>query len=150
MAARYLLACTLALTICSCGEEAAKIEDYNTRPVRLPNGVEIRAEVMMHPEDMMRGMMFRDSLAADRGMLFIHGEPGKYTYWMFQVRIPLDIIWLDADKRIVEMAPNTPPCTVRASQCPQYGGNEKALYVLELAAGSIEKHSLRVGSQLSF
>lgn len=145
-----LLACALALAFGSCSERAAKLEDYNTRPVRLPDGTVIRAELMMHPDDMMRGMMFRESLAPDRGMLFIHGEPGRYSYWMYQVRIPLDIIWLDADKRIVEMSPNTPPCQTKASQCPQYGGHEKALYVLELAAGSIEKHGLKLGSRLDF
>jgi len=139
-----------ALALLACRNEALKLEDLNTRPVRLPNGVEIRAEVMMHPEDMIRGMMYRDSLPPDRGMLFIHGEPGQYTYWMYQVKIPLDIIWLDAQKRIVEMSPQTPPCTSRASECPHYGGNVKALYVLELAAGSIEKHGLRLGSQLEF
>lgn len=142
--------CAAALTLGSCGEPAARLEDYNTRPVRLPDGAVIRAEVMYRPEDMMRGMMFRESLAEDRGMLFVHGEPGLYSYWMYQVKIPLDLIWLDADKRIVEMSPNAPPCRAKASQCPQYGGNQKALYVLELAAGSIEKHGLKLGSRLDF
>lgn len=150
MDARMVLACGLALALGACGEPPVKLEDYNTRPVRLPNGAVIRAEVMFRPEDMVRGMMYRDSLAPDRGMLFLHGEPGRYSYWMYQVKIPLDLIWLDADKRIVEMSPNTPPCRSKASQCPQYGGNQEALYVLELAAGSIEKHGLKLGSRLEF
>jgi uncharacterized membrane protein (UPF0127 family) len=147
---RLVFLLVTASLLLACRNEALKLEDLNTRPVRLPNGVEIRAEVMMHPEDMIRGMMYRDSLPPDRGMLFIHGEPGQYTYWMYQVKIPLDIIWLDAQKRIVEMSPHTPPCTTRASECPHYGGNVKALYVLELAAGSIERHGLRIGSRLEF
>ncbi|MCW5981561.1 MAG: DUF192 domain-containing protein [Bryobacteraceae bacterium] len=134
----------------SCGERPATLDTFNTRLIALPNGSRVRAEVAVRPEDVMRGMMFRDSLAEDRGMLFIHGEPGKYTYYMYQVRIPLDILWLDANRRIVEISANTPPCTTRASECPLYGGNEPALYVLELAAGSVERHGLRVGQQLSF
>lgn len=149
-ARRLLFLVAMAVAFPACHNDALKLEDMNTRPVRLPSGGVIRAEVMIHPEDMIRGMMYRDSLAPDRGMLFIHGEPGQYTYWMYQVKIPLDIIWLDADKRIVEMSPHTPPCTTRASECPHYGGKAKALYVLELAAGSIDRHGLRLGSQLEF
>ena len=152
MALRWLsgLAFPILLLTLSCSEKPTTMATFNTRLVTLPDGSEIRAEVMAHPEDMMRGMMFRDSLAADRGMLFIHGEPGRFKYFMFQVRIPLDIIWMDRNRRIVELSPNTPPCKTRASDCPTYGGNENALYVLELQAGSIEKHRLKAGHQLSF
>ena len=138
------------LTVIGCGQKSATMEDFNTRVITLPDKFTIRAEVMTHPEDMLRGMMFRTELAPDRGMLFIHGEPGTYQYYMYQTLIPLDIIWLDTNKRIVEMSPNSPPCKTRASQCPLYGGNEEALYVLELAAGGIDEHNLRVGARLQF
>ena len=152
MALRWLggFAIFVATLTLSCSEKPATLETFNTRLVTLPDGFEIRAEVMVHQQDMMRGMMFRDSLAPDRGMLFIHGEPGRYTYFMFQVRIPLDIIWMNQNRTIVEMSPNTPPCKTRASECPVYGGRQDALYVLELQAGSIERHRLREGQQLSF
>ena len=152
--AQRLLIVFLGLSVClaaaGCSQKAVTLEEYNTSLITLPNTYQVRAEVMMHPQDVMRGMMFRDELAPDRGMLFIHGEPGQYPYWMYQVRIPLDIIWLNENRRIVEMSPNTPPCETKASHCPSYGGNENALYVLELAAGSIEKHGLRVGAALRF
>lgn len=152
MALRYpgglaLLAFALAL---SCGEKPATLETYYTRTITLPDGFQVRAEVMIRPEDMMRGMMFRDDVAPDRGMLFIHGEPGRYTYYMYQVRIPLDIIWLDGNRRIVEISPDTPPCKTQASRCPLYGGKETALYVLELGGGSVARHGLKVGQQLQF
>ena len=105
------------------------MDTFDTRVVTLPDGFRVRAQVMADPVDMLRGMMFRDSLAANRGMLFIHPKPGKYQYWMYQVRIPLDIIWMDANGRIVEMSPNTPPCKTKASACPKYGGHETALMV---------------------
>lgn len=132
-----------------CGPEPVKLEDFNTRVVTLPNGFKVRAEVMTHPQDMMRGMMFRNSLEEGRGMLFLHAEPGLYPYWMYQVRIPLDILWLDRDGRIVEVAPDTPPCPSKsAMECPNYGGTKEALTILELPAGSIAKHGLRVGDRL--
>lgn len=139
------------LAMVACGPKPVTLDDYHSTPITLPDGTKIMAETMRRPEDMMRGMMFRDSLAPDRGMLFVHGEPGPYAYWMYQVRIPLDILWLDQQRRIVEISPNTPPCkSSSARECPSYGGREKALFVLELNAGMVEKHKLRVGDQLKF
>jgi hypothetical protein len=126
------------------------MEEYYTREVTLPGGRKIRAEVMTHPTDMMRGMMFRDSLAPDRGMLFIHAEPGNYSYWMHQVKIPLDIIWLDSSQAVVEIQANTPPCHSGAKDCPQYGGRERSQYVLELGGGMAAKYGLRVGDRVVF
>ncbi len=137
------------LVAAACGDtRTVSLEEFNTRVVTLPDGFQVRAELMTHPQDMMRGMMFRKSLPEDRGMLFIHGSPGQYSYWMYQVEIPLDIIWMDRNGRVVELSPNTPPCESEASQCPSYGGTVESLYVLELAAGSIEKHGIRIGSRI--
>jgi uncharacterized protein len=118
--------------------------------VTLPNGQKIRAEVMTRTEDMMRGMMFRDSLAPDRGMLFVHARPGRFGYHMRNVRIPLDIIWLNENHRIVEISANTPPCASDAPNCPSYGGNADAQYVLELAGGMAKNYGLNVGDYLIF
>jgi uncharacterized membrane protein (UPF0127 family) len=126
------------------------VEEFYTQIVTLPRGQQIRAEVSTNPTDMARGMMFRDSLAPDRGMLFMHPSPGLYSYWMYQVRIPLDIIWLDTSRRIVEISANTPPCRTKASQCPSYGGQQKSLFVLELAGGMADKYGLRLGDFISF
>jgi len=148
MRSTCLLIAVLALA--GCGDKPVTLEEYQTQLVTFPDGSKIRAEVMTHPTDMMRGMMFRDSLPEDRGMLFIHGSPGPYPYWMYQVQIPLDIIWMDMNRRIVEISANTPPCRKKATECPNYGGHEKALFVLELAGGVAAKHNLRVGAALSF
>ncbi|MGH9673729.1 MAG: DUF192 domain-containing protein [Bryobacteraceae bacterium] len=144
---RLLAAALLVLASC---RPATTLDEFLTREITLPDGFKIRAEVMTRPEDMMRGMMFRNELPEGRGMLFVHGEPGNYAYWMYQVRIPLDIVWLDSTRRIVEVSQNTPPCKTVASQCPQYGGKEKALMILELPAGSVARHNLRVGNALDF
>ncbi len=119
-------------------------------PVRLAGWHEIGAVVLTRAQDLMRGMMFRESLAPDRGMLFVHTAPGRYPYWMFQCRIPLDIIWLDSSKRIVEISAETPPCTGESSTCPTYGGNHDAQYVLELAGGMARKYGLQPGALISF
>ena len=130
------------------------MDEFQTTPLKLPNGTTIRIETMMRKEDMMRGMMFRDKLPNDRGMLFIHGSPGLYPYWMHQVKIPLDIIWMDQNKRIVEMVPYAPPCPIQGPEaqerCPTFGGHQPATYVLELAGGSIARLGLKHGDRLDF
>jgi uncharacterized protein len=145
------LALFLILFTSSCGgSRSANPDVLNTTVVRLPDGGEITAEVVTAAEDMMRGLMFRDSLAPDRGMLFAYAKAGTYQFWMYQVRIPLDMIWMDRNHRIVEIAANVPPCTTSASQCAQYGGHAEAQYILELAGGVAAKHGLRVGDTLAF
>ncbi len=144
-----VLVLAAALGLCAgCSRNSATGDGLLT--ITLPGGQEIRAEVMTRPEDLMRGMMFRDSLAPDRGMLFVHTEPGRYSYWMFQCLIPLDIIWLDAARRIVEISADTPPCKGEARTCPSYGGNHDAVYVLELAGGMAARHGLKEGDTIRF
>jgi len=62
----------------------------------------------------------------------------------------LDIVWLDADRKVVEIIQNVPPCTTAASQCPTYGGKRPSLYVLELAGGTAQRYGLRVGESVAF
>jgi len=136
----------LALAVCSRNQPL----ELGMQWVTLPGGQKIRAEVLIRPDDMARGMMFRDSLAPDRGMLFVHPNPGRYKYWMFQCLIPLDIIWMDANRKIVEISANTPPCRTEAASCPNYGGNFDSLYVLELAGGMARKYGLKLGDTITF
>ena len=140
----------LTLTLAGCGPKPDPLEDYGTRMVKLPGGQQVRAEVLINPQDLARGMMFRDSLAPDRGMLFLHQQAGEYPYWMYQVRIPLDMIWMDRDRRVVEIAASAPPCRTEPGQCPTYGGHYRAQYVLELAGGMAAKYGIKLGETLEF
>lgn len=148
----YWVLVVLALfTSCANQNKTASLEDLYTREVKLPDGAKFRAEVVTSKFDMSRGMMFRDSLPPDRGMLFIHGEPGLFSYWMYQVRIPLDLIWMDQNRLITEIVANAEPCkSESAAKCPQYGGKRRSLFVLELNAGMAAKHNLKPGDRLDF
>ena len=146
----FTAAVVLMLLLPGC-RNADPVRDFSSSDVILPDGNVIKAEVMVKDEDMTRGMMFRDSLAPDRGMLFMHQRPGMYPYWMFQVKIPLDLIWMDRQRRIVEIVPDVPPCTSKdPRECKQFGGNAEAMYVLELAGGSAARHGLQKARQLQF
>ena len=122
-----------------------------TTPVTLPNGKVIRAELATEPQEQQRGLMFRTRLAPDHGMLFVFPEPGNHPFWMYHTLIPLDIIWMDASRRVVFLSPNTPPCpSENARECLNYGGQVTARFVLELAGGSIAAQGLQVGDTLRF
>jgi uncharacterized protein len=137
------------MLLCACGSKSDQI--VNTTEVTFPNGEKVIAETMLRDIDQMRGMMFRDSLAKDHGMLFVHTAEENHPYWMYQVRIPLDIVWMSHDRRIVEISANTPPCpSTAAHECPEFGGHEKSRYVLELAGGAAARYGLKVGETLSF
>jgi uncharacterized membrane protein (UPF0127 family) len=130
----------------ACSEPTTRPEDIGTRLITMPGGQKVRVEVKILPEDIMRGMMFREKLDQDRGMMFLHKPPGSYPKWMYQVKIPLDIIWMDDRGNIVEVVANVPPCLqASARQCPTYGGTKKAQVVLELAAGMAAKYGLETG-----
>jgi uncharacterized membrane protein (UPF0127 family) len=140
----------LLLTACSDSGTAMKPEEYYTIPLRFPNGKVIRVEQLTQPQEIRRGMMFREDLPEDRGLLFYHDKPGHYSYWMYQVRIPLDIIWLDGQKRIVQVVHQAPPCPGPQEKCPVYGGSFESKYVLEVRAGVAKANGLRPGVQLEF
>ena len=91
-----------ALLSAACGSRDTVTEELATRTVVLPGGQEIRAEVKFSAEQMKYGMMFRESLPRDRGMLFVHKKPGAYSYWMHNMRIPLDIVFMsDAEPVLI-------------------------------------------------
>jgi len=95
-----------------------------------------------------RGLMFRASLAADQGMLFIFDSQGEYPFWMKNTQIPLDIIWIDEDRKVVFISADTSPCL--QATCESIDPQKLAKYVLELNGGAAQKIGLEMGDQLSF
>ena len=142
----------LAAALFAAGCSSSNITDeLDLTQVTFPNGVKINAETMRSDVELMRGLMFRESLAPGRGMLFIHPKEDMFHYWMYQTKIPLDMIWMDNDRRVVEMSLDTPPCkSSSAKDCPNYGGNFKSKYVLEVNAGIARKNGLKSGDTLDF
>jgi uncharacterized protein len=146
---RFIVLAAL-LSITACGPKATTLEDFPTRPVTLPGGQVIHVETMISDFEVLRGMMFRTSLASDRGMLFVHPKPEHYTYWMYQTLIPLDIVWLDSNRDIVEMVQDAQPCKTQASKCAQYGGKQISSFVLEIPGGMSRKFGLQLGQRIQF
>lgn len=95
-----------------------------------------------------RGLMFRNELAPDRGMLFIFEREQPQAFWMRNTYIPLDILYFDAQRRLVSMSQRTPPC--RSQQCPSYPSKGAARYTLEIAAGRASELGVKTGDELLF
>jgi uncharacterized protein len=148
--AAYALVATFSLSIAGCGS-AQDINEFSLREITMPNGATVRAESLRNPLDMGRGAMFRRSMPDDRGLLFEYAKPGNYKFWTYRVEIPLDTIWMDRSRRVVEIIANMQPCPSKsARECPQYGANEQSMFVLQLNAGLAAKYGARVGSVLTF
>ena len=96
-----------------------------------------------------RGLMFRDAMADDRGMLFIHDSQQPLAYWMKNTRIALDILYVDDARRLVSQRRGVPPCSL-GDRCPNYPSGAPARYVLELTAGQAERLGLEDGAELRF
>ena len=96
----------------------------------------IFVEVAITPEDRQRGLMERDLLEKDNGMLFVFSEEDTYSFWMKNMKISLDIIWINADGNVVYFVEGAPPCV--QSPCQTYSPNADALYVLEVNPGVID------------
>ena len=96
----------------------------------------IFVEVAITPEDRQRGLMERDLLEKDNGMLFVFSEEDAYSFWMKNMKISLDIIWINADGNVVYFVEGVPPCV--QSPCQTYSPNADALYVLEVNPGVID------------
>jgi hypothetical protein len=124
--------------------------DYKNKQilVSLPNGVSITAELVVTDEERQQGLMHREKIDSDQGMLFVFEEEDKYPFWMKNMKFSIDILWLDRDKRIVHIERKLPPC--KSVPCPSYAPLIPAMYVLELKAGSADENHLKLYDKLEF
>ncbi len=107
-----------------------------------------RVEVASTPQERARGLMYRDHLDEDAGMLFIFEDVGLYSFWMKNTLIPLDMIWLDDDGTVVYIAEDVQPCG--SGTCPLINPGKEARYVLEVNGGTSDKIGLKVGDNIDF
>lgn len=135
---RFLL-CMLMLvacTACASGESSVEL-----------GGKSFSVEIADTQEKQALGLMFRDSMPDDAGMIFIFPNEAPRSFWMKNTRIPLDIMYFDKDLKMVSISADTPPC--RVSRCPSYPSSKPAMYVLELNAGKASELGVGPGDKLT-
>ena len=109
-------------------------------------GQKFMVELAETQEKQALGLMFRDSLPPDHGMLFIFPGESRRSFWMKNTRIPLDILYFNSNLELVSIAEDTRPC--RTSNCPGYPSEGPAKYVLELNSGKAAELAVKAGDML--
>src|SRR3990167_6756905 len=118
----------------------------------------VQAEVVDSDAARQQGLMFRENLPEGLGMLFVFEDEGHYGFWMKNMKFPIDIIWIDKEKRVVDIKPNLSPCQEvresfagedREKSCEIFEPRAKALYALEVEAGFCRRNKIEIGDKVS-
>ena len=110
-------------------------------------GETFEIEVAKTADEQSLGLMFRSALPNNRGMLFPFSPPRRVSFWMKDVPVALDMVFL-REGRVVAIAPEVPPCPTLP--CPSYGPDNQIVdQVLELRSGRAAEIGLQVGDTVS-
>lgn len=112
-------------------------------PLRVA-GIEIRVEIADDADERQQGLMFRESLEENQGMLFVYPEQRTLGFWMKNTLIPLDIAYIDREGRIVDIQQMEPQTT------ETHNSAAPAMYALEMNQGWFEANGIRVGDLVEF
>jgi uncharacterized membrane protein (UPF0127 family) len=130
--------------------------DSKLESVEFPKGtikiddVALQVQVADTEPRRVRGLMFQDQLPYDQGMIFVFDQPGLYALWMLNMQFSLDMIWFDGQGNIVYMQKDVPPCktAIETMTCQSIVPESKAMYILEVTSGFIDKYDITKKSKL--
>lgn len=106
----------------------------------------LQAEIARTTQERKRGLMFRQELPRDQGMLFVQ-PPGPAVFWMKNTAISLDLLYFDSRGRLLQIIADVPPCTT--PNCPLYPSQTPNIrYILEINAGEAARRGIQVGDSL--
>lgn len=114
--------------------------------VRLPDAFRVDVEIADTEALRQLGLMHRQQLDEDQGMLFVYQNQAVRAVWMKNTFIPLDVLFLSSDGTVLSILPNLQPC--KKDPCPVFTSRGNAQYMLEVVAGFIEKHRIELGQKL--
>jgi uncharacterized membrane protein (UPF0127 family) len=131
------------------GFSDANPSDNRTSSIVRIDDMNITAILALTPEEQSTGLAIKETMKENEGMLFVFDTPKKYSFWMKDMKFPIDIIWLDSKKKIVHIEDRLEPC-VFLLPCPSYAPTTDSLYVLEVVSNFTNKHEVRIGDQVLF
>jgi uncharacterized membrane protein (UPF0127 family) len=112
-----------------------------------PSGAEFALEIAADAASQQRGYMYRDQVGKREGMLFVYPQSARHGIWMKNCRVNLDIIWLDKELRVLDIAPDRAPCAAEGD-CPTMLPARPSRYVLEVLGGTVSRERLQLGDRL--
>ena len=128
------------------------LRDYVPVPkvsISTRNGdVEFLIEVAKTQEEQAKGLMYRKSLEKTGGMLFVLDKPRTVNFWMKNMMMPLDMIFINENFKIVDIKHHAQPCPQSVSNCPFYSSNIPIKYVLEIGTDLAKMNNKEVGNDV--
>lgn len=121
-------------------------EQFNNKAVCFKDTC-LKCEVADSDFERQKGLMGRNTLKDNEGMLFVFEQEGFYSLWMKNMKIPLDIIWISEDKKVVDITTNALPCQ---ASCESLIPAEAVKFALEVNSGSAKQHGIQVGDIARF
>lgn len=106
----------------------------------------IKAEVLDSSDERIIGLSGRDSLGVNQAALFVFSSPDNYGIWMKDMKFPIDIVWLNSNRKIVTIRKNVQPSTYPMVFYP----DETSQFIIELAANRASSLGIKVGQTLSW
>lgn len=134
-----------ALTIAALFTSSAVLAAQPTASHVMISGHRISVEIASTDAAREHGLMNRTHLSSGHGMLFVYPDAQPRYFWMKDTLIPLDILFFDAQRRLINVSTDTPSC--KADPCPTYASTAPAQYVLELNAGAVKRLRIKTGEQ---
>lgn len=107
--------------------------------------IPVHVELALNEPQRERGLMYRNHLEPDAGMLFLFPKPAPLSFWMRNTLIPLDMIFIDQDRHILGIVENAAPETETARRV-----DGDSQYVLEIAGGLSQRWGVHAGSAVEF
>ncbi len=155
---RLFIALLLLVAAIACAGTAADVvtlppgPDSTPTPTTVTIGDASFAVELAVTQQQEQGLSGRPSLAPGTGMLFIFGSEGRHSFWMKDMRFPLDIVWISAEHAVVDITEDVPPPAPgqTTSDLPTYMPAEPAQYVLEINAGEAESADIRIEDMVEF
>jgi uncharacterized membrane protein (UPF0127 family) len=110
-------------------------------------GVNVYADLADTPRKQADGLMWRLQLNESEGMLFVFGGEESVSVWMKNMLIPIDVVFISSDMKIITVHTSVPPCP--QDPCTSYASSKPAKYALEVSAGFCERHGVQPGDSIS-
>ncbi len=159
---RTVLILIILLTlVAACGEQKVKVPQNNSQAEEVykfekdgeltftsASGeyiTTIDIEIADTQEKRVRGLMYREHLGENQGMLFVFPQETYQAFWMKNTVIPLDMIFVNKNREIINIAKNTTPFSEQT-----YPSEKPAIYVIEVNAGFTDKYGIKPGDKISW
>jgi hypothetical protein len=138
----------VSLLLCGRASALSVPSGASSAKLVLPDGFSVKAELALTPETQEKGLMFREELPRDRGMLFVFARLELRSFWMKNTFIDLDMVFLDAGLKVIKVFHRVPRSTAGQPEEEVARVSAPAACVLELPAGAARAHRIKPGSKI--